>query len=94
MKVRSLCALLLLTLIALPAWSAAPEPVPQITLADIFSPAPTPLAAGSVPDIVQEFACVPCSTTAYCQTLCECSVAVCTFNSFCQRKICNCTACP
>ena len=98
MRVRSLCILLLLTLAALPAWSAeptaSPEPVPQVTLADILSPAPIPLAASSLPDIFQEFACVPCSSNAYCQSLCECSAAFCTFNSFCQQKICNCTVCP
>jgi hypothetical protein len=98
MRVRSLCLLLLLTLIALPAWSAAPaaspETLPQITLADILAPAPAPLAASAAPDIFQEFACVPCSSDAYCQSLCECSAAVCTFNSFCQKKICNCTVCP
>lgn len=98
MRVRILCTLLLLTLSALPAWSAAPaaspEPVPQITLADILAPAPTPVATNAAPDIFQEFACIPCSSTSYCQSLCECSVAVCTFNSFCQRNICNCTACP
>ena len=104
MRVRSLCILLLLALAASPAWSAEPavspagpawpEPVPQVTLADILAPAPTPLAASSLPDIFQEFACVPCSSNAYCQSLCECSAAVCTFNSFCQKKICNCTVCP
>jgi hypothetical protein len=95
MRVRTLCILLLLTLSALPAWSAAPaaSSVPQITLADILAPAPAELAANG--DIFQEFACIPpCSSTAYCQTLCECSVAVCTFSSFCQKKVCNCTACP
>ncbi len=90
MRVRSLCVLLLLALIALPAWSA-PEPVPQITLADILT---APVATNAAPDIFQEFACIPCSSNAYCQTLCECSAAVCTFNSFCQKKICNCTVCP
>ena len=92
MRVRTLCILLLLTLSALPAWSA--EPVPQITLADILAPAPASVAMNAAPDIFQEFACIPCSSTAYCQSLCECSVAVCTFSSFCQKKICNCTACP
>lgn len=93
MKIRSLCLLLLLALAAVPAF-ASPEPAPQVTLADIFSPAPAPAATGALPDIFQEFACVPCSSDAYCQSLCECSIAYCTYRSFCGRKVCDCTVCP
>lgn len=94
MKIRSLCLLLLLTLAAVPAW-ASPEPVPQVTLADILSPAPAPIAASELPDFFQEFACFPsCTSDAQCQSLCECSAAFCAYNSYCQKRICNCTVCP
>lgn len=98
MRVRSLCALLLLTLIALPAWSAAPSasPVPQITLADILAPAPAPpLETAALPDVFQAAACIPaCTSNAQCQSICECAAAVCAFSSFCQKRVCNCTVCP
>jgi len=96
MRVRSLCLLLLLTLTALPAWSAEPAAspsAPQVTLADILAPAPAPAASGL--GIVTAFACFPaCTSDAYCQSLCECSVAFCYFSSSCQKRICNCTVCP
>ncbi|HET9226290.1 MAG TPA: hypothetical protein VFR31_06465 [Thermoanaerobaculia bacterium] len=92
MRTKALCLLLLLALCSVPSFA---EPAPKITLADIYSPTPAPAeTAAAFPDIVQAFACVPCSSNAYCQTLCECTAAVCTFNSFCQKKICNCTVCP
>lgn len=99
MRVRHLCILLLLTLVALPAWSAAsvasPGPVPQITLADILSPAPAPLETSALPDVFQAAACIPsCTSNAQCQAICECAAATCYFNSFCQKRICNCTVCP
>jgi hypothetical protein len=82
---------------ALPAWSAepaaSPGPAPQVTLADILAPVPAPAASGL--GIVTAFACFPpCTSDAYCQSLCECTVAFCYFSSSCQKRICNCTVCP
>ncbi|MEA2562333.1 MAG: hypothetical protein QOH06_3837 [Acidobacteriota bacterium] len=98
MRVRFLGILLLLTPVALPAWSAAsaasPEPTPQISLTDILAPAPASLATSAFPDIFQAAACFPsCTSNAQCQSLC-CATAVCTFSSSCQKKVCNCTVCP
>lgn len=91
MRTKALCLLLLLALSSVPAFA---EPAPKVTLADIFAPSPAPAETAGFPDIIQEFACIPCSSSAYCQSLCECSAAFCTYNSFCQRNICNCTVCP
>lgn len=92
MRLKALCFLLLLTLAALPAFA---DPAPRVTLNDIYSPAPAPTETVELPDFFQEFACFPaCSTDAYCQNLCECSLAYCVYRSFCGKKVCDCTVCP
>jgi hypothetical protein len=95
MRVRALCLLLLLVLAAFPAWSAAPEtsPAPQVTLADIFAPAP--VETGGILEVTPQAAfCFPaCTTNAYCQSLC-CATAVCATRPGCQTRVCNCSVCP
>ena len=92
MKTKALCLLLLLALTSVPAFA---EPAPQVTLADIFAPASAPAPAAALPDIVQEFACFPaCTTDAYCQNICQCTIAYCVYRSICGKKVCDCTVCP
>jgi hypothetical protein len=107
MRMRSLCLLLLLALVALPAWSAAPAmspatapAAPQVTLADILAPAPAQLAPAELDfsspmNGAQEMAgCFPtCTSNGTCQTLC-CATATCRFVAACNKSVCNCSVCP
>ena len=107
MRVKSpLCLLILLTLAALPSWSApagAPSPaVPEVTLADILAPVPAQPTASLdlglffVPRPQEKIACSPsCLSYSECRTICDnCAFANCKTVFGCSNRVCDCSTCP
>jgi hypothetical protein len=109
MRVKFLCLLVLLTLAALPAWSAAPaaspSSTPQVTLADILAPVPAQPAAPrdltldlgliSSHRPLDKISCTPaCTTLQQCRDFCGCLAANCKNTFGCSNRVCDCTPCP
>ncbi len=109
MRVKSLCLMVLLTLAALPAWSAAPaaslSSIPQVTLADILAPAPAQPSAPQDPTLdrglisshrpLEKISCSPsCTTLQQCRDVCGCLAANCKSVFGCSNRVCDCTPCP
>jgi hypothetical protein len=105
MRVKALFLLVLLTLAALPAWSAVlaapPSSTPPVTLTDILAPASAqPVTA---PDLgvvsshvpLAKISCTPsCTTISQCRTFCGCLAANCVSVFGCSNRVCDCTPCP
>jgi hypothetical protein len=105
MRVKFLCLLVLLTLVAVPVWSAVPaappSSTPPVTLADILAPASAQPA--TAPDLgvisshrpLAKISCTPsCTTITQCRDACGCTAANCVNVFGCANRVCDCTPCP